>query len=174
MAGALRFAAGLSRLRGALADVMPRTPKEWLWRLGPEAGYAVLGAAMAPEGVTMPERFGLGAEDALLGLGTSFLGSTAGRGVFGMRYPAERFPRDGARWQRLKEKRLGEYTGLGDLLAGPLLMVVPRPYADSVYERIFAEQNQREQQEAMAQMEQRQQLAALIPTISGAGLLADL
>jgi hypothetical protein len=154
---AVPFAMGAARLIPALQAILPKSAGEWALRVGPEAGFAAMSAMMAPEGVSAGQRAGLAAEDMLIGLGTSFLGSGLGRGAGKLMYKSH-LP-DYA-------EKLGRATSVGDMAAAPLVMVAPRPVMDSVYGDLA----QKQQEEALRQEEERQSWqAAVSPIVSGAG-----
>ncbi len=46
----MRYAAGIKGLLNSLQKILPQSSGEWALRLGPEAGFATIGAFMAPEG----------------------------------------------------------------------------------------------------------------------------
>lgn len=167
---ALRFPIGGARLMGALKDILPKTGPEWAWRLGPEAGFALMGAAMAPSEVSGPERAGLAAEDFLLGLGTSLAGAGLGRLAFGMKYP--RSSMSPAAYAAAREKNLSSFVGAGDVIGAPMIMLAPRPFASAVYQRAYEQQSRREQEETEKQVAEQNLLsAALTPALAGSGAL---
>lgn len=167
MAG-VRMAMGLKRLGELLGDVLPKTKGEWALRLGPEAGFALIGAGMAPEGTPIGDRIALAAEDMLIGAGSSFLGSAAGRGVGGVMYPESRFAKN----PQERAEKLSQAMTAGDILAAPLPMFAPRPIATGVYERAMEGQSKREQEELLAQEEERLMQEALLNSLlTGGGAL---
>jgi hypothetical protein len=169
----MRYAAGLSKLGGLLKQILPQSAGEWALRLGPEAGFAVIGAAMAPEGTALQDRIALGLEDLAIGTGSSFLGSAAGNAGGRMLFRAGTPNR---------EARLAQAMTFGDIAAAPLPMLAPRPIANSVYEKALQGQSRREQDEAQQAEEERHAQEALmtsmvaggggvlLPTLQGSGM----
>lgn len=165
----MRFAAGLTRLGGMLREVLPQGPGEWALRLGPEAGFALIGAAMAPEGTPLQDRAALALEDLAIGAGSSFLGSGVGRAAGGMLHPK------GSMADSERAKRIAQAVTAGDILAAPLPMLAPRPVASGVYERAMEGQTKREQEEARRAEEQRQIQEALATSVlTGTGALLPM
>ena len=163
----IRMAAGLSKLGGLLKDILPQSVPELALRLGPEAGFALIGAGMAPEGTPLGDRLALAAEDMLIGAGSSFLGSGVGRAVGGALYPAAKFTDRAERAQKLSQAMTA-----GDILAAPLPMFAPRPIATGVYERAMEGQSKREQEQLLAQEEERLMQEALLNSLlTGGGAL---
>lgn len=163
----IRMAAGLSKLGDLLKDILPQSKGELALRLGPEAGFALIGAGMAPEGTPLGDRLALAAEDMLIGTGSSFLGSGVGRAVGGALYPAAKFANPAERAQKLSQAMTA-----GDILAAPLPMFAPRPIATGVYERAMEGQSKREQEQVLAQEEERLMQEALLNSLlTGGGAL---
>jgi hypothetical protein len=164
----MRYAAGAKKLISELGKILPQTGTEWALRLGPEAGFAAIGAFMAPEGSSLGDRLGLAAEDMLIGTGSSFLGSGLGR-LGGKAVYGKRAAELG---DEVYQQKLANAMTAGDILAAPLPMFAPRPIASSVYERAMEQQNQ-QQQEAMLQQEQERMLqeALLGSVLTGGGSL---
>ena len=163
-----RLAAGIPKLLSSLEQILPRSAGEWALRLGPEAGFATIGAFMAPEGTSLGERLRLVAEDMLIGTGSSFLGSGLGR-LGGKALYGKQAEKLG---QELYQQKLSQAMTAGDILAAPLPMFAPRPIASGVYERAMEQQSQQEQQ-AMLQQEQERilQEALLGSVLTGSGSL---
>ena len=162
----MRFPLGGARLLSALKEILPQNTSEWALRLGPEAGFAVISAAMAPEGASLTDRAALGAEDLLIGLGSSFLGSGAGRLAGGALYPKS-LSAD------LRKQKLAQAMTAGDILAAPLPIFAPRPVANSVYEKALDGQGRREQEQALQEEEERHMQEALLSSmLTGTGALA--
>lgn len=162
-----RMAMGLKGLGELLKDILPQSKGELALRLGPEAGFALIGAGMAPEGTPLSDRIALAAEDMLIGAGSSFLGSGAGRAVGGALYPTAKFTNPAERAQKLSQAMTA-----GDILAAPLPMFAPRPIATGVYERAMAGQSKREQEQLLAQEEERLMQEALLNSLlTGGGAL---
>lgn len=164
----MRFAIGAKRLTDALQKILPQTAGEWALRLGPEAGFALIGAGMAPEGTSFGDRLGLAAEDMLIGTGSSFLGSGLGRlggkAIYGSQ--AEKLGKE------LYEQKLSQAMTAGDILAAPLPMFAPRPVANSVYQQAMEGQASREQEALMAQEQERLMQEALFNSVlTGGGSL---
>ena len=167
MAGA-RMAMGLQKLSSFLQDILPQSKGEWALRLGPEAGFALIGVGMAPDGTPLGDRIALAAEDMLIGAGSSFLGSGAGRAVGDVLYPASKFAGNGAE----RAAKLSQAMTAGDILAAPLPMFAPRPIATGVYERAMEGQSKREQEQLLAQEEERLMQEALLNSLlTGGGAL---
>lgn len=161
----MRFPLGARRLAAELGAVLPQNRTEWLFRLGPEALFAVTGAAMAPEGTPLTDRGALAAEDLLIGLGSSLLGSGAGRLAGKAIFPK-------ALGADMREQKLAQAMTAGDILAAPLPMFAPRPVASSVYEKALQGQSRREQEEALQEEEQRHMQEALaMSMLTGGGTL---
>jgi len=161
---AMRFPMGGGRLLSALKEILPKGAGEWALRLGPEAGFAVIGAAMAPEGTSVTDRLALAGEDALIGLGSSLLGSAGGRLIGGRIYPRNAF----ATAEERAAKLAGAMT-VGDIAAAPLPMLAPRPIATSVYETALQGQSRREQEEAQRAEEERHAQEALATSMIAGG-----
>ena len=167
MAGS-RMAAGLAKLGGLLRDILPQSKGELALRLGPEAGFALISAGMAPEGTPLSDRIALAAEDLLIGTGSSFLGSAAGRGVGEVLYPASKYLKNPAE----RTEKLAQAMTAGDILAAPLPMFAPRPIATGVYERAMEGQSKQEQEQLLAQEEERLMQEALLNSLlTGGGAL---
>ena len=167
MAGA-RMAMGLQKLSSFLQDILPQSKGEWALCLGPEAGFALIGVGMAPDGTPLGDRIALAAEDMLIGAGSSFLGSGAGRAVGDVLYPASKFAGNGAE----RAAKLSQAMTAGDILAAPLPMFAPRPIATGVYERAMEGQSKREQEQLLAQEEERLMQEALLNSLlTGGGAL---
>ena len=163
-----RMAMGLKNLGALLRDILPQSKGEWALRLGPEAGFAVIGAGMAPEGTPLSDRIALAAEDMLIGAGSSFLGSGAGRAVGEALYPAAKYAGKSAE----RAQKLSQAMTAGDILAAPLPMFAPRPIASGVYERAMEGQSKREQEQLVAQEEERLMQEALLSSLlTGGGAL---
>jgi len=162
----MRFAAGLSKLKGLLQEILPQNAGEWALRLGPEAGFATIGAVMAPEGTPLQDRAALALEDFAIGAGSSFLGSGLGRGVGGVMYPKGGLP------DLERAEKLARAMTAGDILAAPLPMLSPRPIASGVYERAMEGQSKREREAAeQAEEERHIQEALATSVLTGTGAL---
>jgi len=161
----MRFPLGAPRLFSALKEILPQNAGEWALRLGPEAGFAVIGAAMAPDGTPLTDRAALAAEDLLIGVGSSFLGSGAGRLAGGAIFPK-------TLGEEVRRQKLAQAMTAGDILAAPLPMLAPRPVASSVYEKALQGRSRREQEEALQEEEQRHMQEALaMSMLTGGGTL---
>ncbi len=110
------------------------------------------------------DRAKLAAEDLAIGLGASILGQLGGAGI-GRAMVGKRF---GAMNAADKE-RLGSAMTFGDIAAGPLNMVAPRPIMEDVYQRAALEAQEQQQAEMQGQLQEREQ--ALIQALLGSGLL---
>lgn len=162
-----RMAMGLRGLGELLKDILPQSKGELALRLGPEVGFALIGAGMAPEGTPLSDRIALAAEDMLIGAGSSFLGSGAGRAVGEVLYPAAKFSNKAERAEKLSQAMTA-----GDILAAPLPMFAPRPIASGVYERAMEGQSKREQEALLAQEQERLMQEALLSSLlTGGGAL---
>ena len=164
----MRFSAGLKSLKDALSAILPQSAGEAALRLGPEAGFAVISAAMAPEGATVGDRVGLALEDLLIGTGSSFLGSGLGRLGGKAIYDRKRTELG----DDLYKEKLAQEMPAGDILAAPLPMLAPRPIATGVYERAMEGQSKQEQEQLLAQEEERLMQEALVNSLlTGGGAL---
>jgi hypothetical protein len=163
-----RMAMGLAKLGDLLKDILPQSKGELALRLGPEAGFALISAGMAPEGTPLSDRIALAAEDMLIGAGSSVLGSAAGRGAGELMYPASKYLKDPTE----RAKKLSQAMTAGDILAAPLPMFAPRPIATGVYERAMEGQSRQEQEQLLAQEEERLMQEALLSSLlTGGGAL---
>jgi hypothetical protein len=168
----MRFVAGGRRLTEALKAILPQSKGEWALRLGPEAGFALISAAMAPEGTSLGSRLGLAAEDMLIGTTSSFLGSglglAGGKGLYG-RSGGEKAAQLG---EELYKQKLSQAMTAGDILAAPLPMFAPRPVAEDVYRQAMEGQSNREQEALIAQEQERLMQEALLNSVlTGGGAL---
>ena len=66
-----------------------------------------------------------------------------------------------------ERKQLENYLTAGDVLAGPLNFVAPRPVSQGIYRDLALEQEQLQQAQLEAQMQEREQ--ALIQALLGGG-----
>lgn len=164
----MRFIAGPKSVTGALRAILPQSAGEAALRLGPEAGFAVISAAMAPEGATVGDRLGLAVEDLLIGTGSSFLGSGLGRLGGKAMYDKRRVELGEEAYQQ----KLAQAMTAGDILAAPLPMFAPRPIATGVFERAMEGQSKREQEALLAQEQERLTQEALLSSLlTGGGAL---
>jgi len=164
-----RFANAGKLLQG-LKQILPQSKGEWALRLGPEAGFAAIGAFMAPDGTPVSSRLGMAAEDFWIGSASSFLGSGAGllggRALYGKN--RAKMGEDAYR------QKLSQAMTAGDILAAPLPMFAPRPIASGVYEQAMARQSEQDQIAMMQQEQERLLQEALLNSVltGGGSLLA--
>lgn len=165
----MKFALGAKRLTDALQKILPQTAGEWALRLGPEAGFALIGAGMAPQGTPLEERFGMGLEDLFIGAGSSILGSglglAGGKALYG-RSGSDKAAKLG---KELYEQKLSQAMTAGDILAAPLPMFAPRPIANRVYEEAMRGQPSSEQEALIAQEQERLMQEALLNSVLTGG-----
>lgn len=165
----MRFALGGKKLTDVLRQILPQSKAEWALRLGPEAGFALIGAGMAPEGTPLSSRVGVAAEDMLIGTTSSFLGSglglAGGKSLYG-RSGSERANKLG---KELYEQKLSQAMTAGDILAAPLPVFAPRPIANSVYQQAMEGQARREQEALIEQERERLMQEALLNSVLTGG-----
>lgn len=113
----------------------------------PDLMGAGISAAIMPEGATVADRFGAGAED----LGISLLASLAGQGL-------------GRGAARLAGKNITpelkeNLTTIGDMVVGyPAAVVAPRPIAEGVLNRVYQQEYEKAAQQKAAVQEAQQQM----------------
>lgn len=165
----MRFALGGKKLVEALRQILPQSKAEWALRLGPEAGFALIGAGMAPEGTPLGARVGMGLEDLIIGTGSSILGSglglASGKALYG-RSGSDKAVKLG---KELYEQKLSQAMTAGDILAAPLPMFAPRPVANSVYQKAMEGQARSEQEALVAQEQERLMQEALLNSVLTGG-----
>lgn len=148
----------------AWRTLKPANAMEAAIRYGPDVFlWPAIAGGMAPEGTGMGGRAALAAEDAFIGIGASALGQLAGGGI-GHRL---------AKMKRFKDNKdlLSTAITVGDLSAGPLNIIAPRPVMNKVYGD--ANLGQEELVRKQIQAEEREKYEALINLLGGgAGVAA--
>lgn len=168
----MRFVLGGSKLANALKAILPQSKGEWALRLGPEAGFALIGAAMAPEGTPLGSRLGLAAEDMLIGTTSSLLGGGLGLAGGKALYGRSGSAKAAQLGEELYKQKLSQAMTAGDILAAPLPMFAPRPVAEGVYGQAMEGQSSREQEVLVAQEQERLMQEALLNSVlTGGGSL---
>ena len=161
----IRFATQAApKIAKYLKLLVPKTGTEAALRFGPDLLFAAANAAIAPEGTSREDRGKLAAEDLAIGLGASVLGQMAGAGI-GRAMVGKRF----AAMNAADKARLGSAMTFGDIAAGPLNMVAPRPIMEDIYQQAALEAQEQQQAETQSQLQEREQ--ALIQALLGSGLL---
>ncbi len=147
----------------AWQNLKPSSAAEAAIRFGPDIFlWPALASGMAPEGTSAKDRFGIGAEDAAIGVGASILGQLAGLGAG-----------RGLMKAGMAAKHLPTAVTLGDVAAGPLNIVSPRPIMNKVYSE--AGLSQEEELRARIRAEEREKNEALLNLLltGGAGALQN-
>ncbi len=148
----------------AWQTLKPANAMEAAIRYGPDVFlWPAIAGGMAPEGTGVGGRAALAAEDAFIGLGASALGQLAGGGI-GHKL---------AKMKRFKDNKelLSTAITVGDLSAGPLNILAPRPVMNKVYGD--ANLSQEELIRKQIQAEEREKYEALINVLGGgAGMAA--
>ena len=162
---ALRFATQAApKIAQYLKLLVPKSGTEAALRFGPDLLFAAANAAIAPEGTSKEDRAKLAGEDLAIGLGASILGQLGGAGL-GRAMAGKRF----AAMNAADRAKLGSAMTFGDIAAGPLNMIAPRPIMEDVYQRAALEAQEQQQAEMQGQLQEREQ--ALIQALLGSGLL---
>ncbi len=169
------FARGLPVLKRALSFLVPRNQAgklasgQLIARYLPEVGYAGLSAGMAPEGTPMSTRLALAGEDLAIGLGSSLLGQGVGYGIGKRVVPGIR----GKARAAMTSDQMGQLENImtyGDIAAGPLNIVSPRPVSNAYYKKLNQDAQEQQDQQIAQQMNEREQ--ALIQALLGGGAIA--
>ncbi len=169
------FARGLPVLKRALSFLVPRNQAgklasgQLIARYLPEVGYAGFTAGMQPEGTPMSTRLAMAGEDLALGVGSGILGQGIGYGVGKRIVPGVR----GKARSALNDAQVGQMDMVmtyGDMAAGPLNILSPRPVQDSYYKKLNQDAQEQQDQQIAQQMNEREQ--ALIQALLGGGAIA--
>lgn len=131
-------------------------------RFGPELIFPAINAAMLPEGSSIGERLGAGAEALAFNLGGSLGGEMAG-GLAGRRLARSRG------WSMSApqtEQAINTGLGLGGTVGGLAANFVPMPITNSAYEKAMRREQERQQ------AQQNLETANLYTDLGGLGALA--
>ncbi len=133
---AIRFAkAGL--LGDILKAAKPAGPLDFAMRYGPDLfSLAAAGTAWAPPEADIRQRLGMMAEEAALGLAPSMALGGLGRHIGRRQLLGNRQGMSSADYQDkpVRAQQIGDFANM------PIQMLVPRKYAQSVYEDLYQQQ----------------------------------
>ena len=159
----------VSKALRAVQPLVPRTKAEWALRFGPELAYAGFAAGQAPEGTSIGDRALIGLEDAGIGLGASLLGQTAGLGIGRKIINNRRLAGKVLNTQQAQDL-LGQAITFGDMgFQLPINMLAPRPMFEGAVKKAYGSQD--EQMAALAQLQNREQVEAVIAALLAAGVI---
>lgn len=171
----MRFAGARAGVRELLSKIIPFANKEisnreaasqMLWRFLPDVGFAGLTAVSAPEGTDASTRALIGLEDLGWNVGGSILGQMGGFGA-GKAFARARAKRGGeASHSRVLDNFVTGGDMLGQALAG---YYGRRPVLEGAIEDWS--RNQQEEQAALTQVQEQEQLEQLANALMATGLI---
>jgi hypothetical protein len=131
-------------------------------RFSPELIFPLINAGMLPEGSSMGERFGAGAEALAFNLGGSLGGELLG-GLGGRRLARSR---GWAAGSQQAQQAINTGLGLGGTVGGLAANFIPMPITNSAYEQALRREQERQQ------AQQNLDTANLYTDLGGLGALA--